>query len=1249
MKDNEEKTINDVNEKYKKYIEKIKIVKDSLFFKMLYNKIKKDISGSDNDNFSILENSLIELDKNSKIIEDPEVVPVETLKNFFECFQDNKNYNNKEINKEIQILSKYYNDEKIDLNLTKDKMEVLINKNLYCQKVKNILFFLEKIKSTKTDFSEKLNKMIKEIDDNKVEMQYNKIKSYLAYLKYNDIFDYQDYNENDNDKFYSNLYPKEFAISYLLEKDEESISHLNEKLDPFDTNLNIDDIQCFENCVNFIKNLNIEASTDLEIFYKIKNKIKSDKNILKYFNKYSIIYSSIQDLDKNFDEKNSTMKEIENNINNGIYCFYKLKDEYKKKGQKEENGYQYLYDLKCKISNYKNGKETDEKKIDKLKYFENLFYKIRTIKYFVNFLRNKGSQIDLIIEVHFCYNQNKEEGKFIFGKEEKSFIFIKKYLIDIYNNYNKILSDYYNNNEYIRFAYGKQYNFIVDYLEVNNNDNSFANYFLNKIPKRELERGNPIEAKLNIKNYQIYLENTLRNISKYICDYFKDNYGSLEKFYENYKVKNLREGIYFLNSENTSLEKATIDIFLYFIEKYPISQNVLIINKYISYEEIESFLYRSILCKYHSLFIIGLNNLTSSQEDCLLKNINNIRKKIKKNNGDEIDIKSCVIFVYNENQNKSKFIGQIKNINKEGGYTRDLTKEYKYIQKEKKINPNSEIKNIFVYLSDVNGTGKTFAIKEDIRTKQLNYIYFHFGGFLSKKIIYQRINELLLEIKKYDDINKIAIHLDLYETEEKNLMNDFLFSFLFTKYYKNDENVIYIPRELNIYIEIPNCFNNFIENYTILKIFKGEQRKEINLTYQRPFKLEKQEEKILKLLNILNIEKFINKNIGIKNPSYYQKRQFLNSFLCQITPDNAHLLKEDILKKKIEATKYFIENSFSDLLKEENDGKEKSEDQILEKISSIKKKEDSNIPLIFFNNKEFFEVSMDEENKSRQFYLEKFKEIFNLKNPIKKEDSNSSDLKSIEEIIGNEYVITLDNFKKMILIYYRLLSNLNLIIMGETGCGKTLLISKIYELLNNGERLNENYKIYIHGGYTDEDITKKIIAINQEINKENINKKNWVFIDQINSSKSMSLFNEIICNHSCKGKKLNENLVFIGACNPYRKVNKTENIIGLIHSGIKQNNLLYNVNPLSFPLMNFVFYFGSLSESDEEKYIGAILEELFKENEEELKEITKNIIFTAHTFVRDKGDVSSVSLRELRKLNNVYFFSKSIMKIKKKF
>jgi len=812
--DNKKEEINKVKMDYKEYIEKIKEVKDSLYFKKLYNKIKNDKKDEkDNNNLLILKIYFDELDKNKKIIEDPEDAPFETLNEFLSCFKDIKNYYNKEIDKEIQILSKYYKVKNINLDLTKDKMKILINKNLYFQKVRNILFFFQKIESKKTNFSEKLNDIIKDIDNNKDTRQYNKIKEYLGYLKEKDIYDYQEDNENDNDKFYSILYSKDLALSYLLKKDIESIKHLSEKIDPFETNLNIDDIQTFENCVIFIKNLNIETSTDKKIFDEIKKRITSDKNILKYFERYSEIYSSIQELDENFDGHTSTIKEIEDNINKGIYFFYKLKDEYMKDGKKIDNGYQYLYDLKCKISNYKNRKEKDKERIDKLKYFENVVDNIRTIKYFVNFLRNKGSQIDLKIEVQFCYNENHKEGKFKLGKRDDknkkkekyklgykdSFESIKKYLIDIYNNYNKILSEYYTNNEYIRFAYGKQYNLIIDYLEANNEDNSFANYFLNKIPKNELYRGNPIETKLSIKNYKIYLENTLRNISNYICDYFKDNYGSLEKFYENYKVKNLREGIYFLNSENISLEKTTIDLFLYYTEKNPISQNVLIINKYTSYEEIESFLYRSILCKYHPLFVIGLNNLTSSQEDYFLKSINNIIKKINKNNREEIDIKSSIIFIYNNNQSKSKFIEQLKNINKEGGYTRDLTKEYKKLEKEKKDNPNSEIKNIFVYLSDVNGTGKTFAIKEDISKKNLKYIYFHFGGFLSKKIIYDRIKNLLLEIKN-DDKNKIAIHLDLYETEEKNLMNDFLFSFLFTKYYKNDEKVIYIPKELSICI-----------------------------------------------------------------------------------------------------------------------------------------------------------------------------------------------------------------------------------------------------------------------------------------------------------------------------------------------------------------------------------------------------------------------------------------------------------------
>ena len=302
---------------------------------------------------------------------------------------------------------------------------------------------------------------------------------------------------------------------------------------------------------------------------------------------------------------------------------------------------------------------------------------------------------------------------------------------------------------------------------------------------------------------------------------------------------------------------------------------------------------------------------------------------------------------------------------------------------------------------------------------------------------------------------------------------------------------------------------------------------------------------------------------------------------------------------------------------------------------------------------------------TRRKYLEDLKQIFNLDNPIEKEEKEKieekkseneeeevkqsklskeeereeSNLESLEKIIGKEYVITVDNFRKMVKIYYRIISNINIIIMGETGCGKTLLIKKIYELLNNGRSIEDKYILNIHGGFTDEDIIERIKKINIEVNSmKNLNKKIWVFIDEINSCKSMGLFSEIICNHSYNGIKLNENLVFIGACNPYRKSNKDQKICGLSPPGKKENRILYNVNPLSHSLMNFVFYFGSLSKKDEEKYIKAIIEKIFNENEEELKDRTTEMLCEAHNFIREKGDVSAVSLREINRFKKCYYF-----------
>ena len=69
-------------------------------------------------------------------------------------------------------------------------------------------------------------------------------------------------------------------------------------------------------------------------------------------------------------------------------------------------------------------------------------------------------------------------------------------------------------------------------------------------------------------------------------------------------------------------------------------------------------------------------------------------------------------------------------------------------------------------------------------------------------------------------------------------------------------------------------------------------------------------------------------------------------------------------------------------------------------------------------------------------YLKRMKELLNIPNEV---DKDIGELKSLLSIIGqegNNYVITNDNFKKMISLIYRIKANVPVIIMGETDVAK---------------------------------------------------------------------------------------------------------------------------------------------------------------------------------------------------------------------
>ena len=239
-----------------------------------------------------------------------------------------------------------------------------------------------------------------------------------------------------------------------------------------------------------------------------------------------------------------------------------------------------------------------------------------------------------------------------------------------------------------------------------------------------------------------------------------------------------------------------------------------------------------------------------------------------------------------------------------------------------------EIKNILIITSDICGLGKSEKIKKMV--KDNNYTYFHFplGGILTKRIIFDKLEKLLNEIELERKKNKkryidIAIHLDLTESEEISILNEFFFSFLITKFYKKDENVIYIPKDIHIYIERLNCFKDYLSKMSILEIFNKENITLANMPpFDYPNEIINHFKKILGIYSNERMHKFAKINIGVPKYSFHQINIFVKLFISQYSKFKTkfQLFKngEDLNKKSIEefakCIKIFTNGGFSKLL-----------------------------------------------------------------------------------------------------------------------------------------------------------------------------------------------------------------------------------------------------------------------------------------------------------------------------------------------
>ncbi|XP_075760215.1 E3 ubiquitin-protein ligase RNF213 isoform X4 [Pelodiscus sinensis] len=256
------------------------------------------------------------------------------------------------------------------------------------------------------------------------------------------------------------------------------------------------------------------------------------------------------------------------------------------------------------------------------------------------------------------------------------------------------------------------------------------------------------------------------------------------------------------------------------------------------------------------------------------------------------------------------------------------------------------------------------------------------------------------------------------------------------------------------------------------------------------------------------------------------------------------------------------------------------------------------------------------------------------------------------------YELTTDNILKIFAIEMRFRCGIPVIIMGETGCGKTRLIKFLCELRRSGVDAENMKLVKVHGGTSAEMIYAKIreaenVAIS---NKRQHQFDTILFFDEANTTQAVGSIKEILCDRTVEGQPLasSSGLQIIAACNPYRK--HTEKMIQRLESAglgyrvkaektkdklgsIPLRQLVYRVHALPPSMIPLVWDFGQLNNITERSYIQQIVQRLTESVQISAAEIevVTDVLFASQTYMRGRNDECSfVSLRDVERCVEVF-------------
>ncbi|CAE7349564.1 RNF213 [Symbiodinium sp. CCMP2592] len=244
------------------------------------------------------------------------------------------------------------------------------------------------------------------------------------------------------------------------------------------------------------------------------------------------------------------------------------------------------------------------------------------------------------------------------------------------------------------------------------------------------------------------------------------------------------------------------------------------------------------------------------------------------------------------------------------------------------------------------------------------------------------------------------------------------------------------------------------------------------------------------------------------------------------------------------------------------------------------------------------------------------------------------DSQPANRVKGSEaYVISPDNFLKMIWIALRIESNVPVVIMGETGCGKTSLIRYLSTLMNVQFRC-----LNVHAGTSSHDIASFVLECADQAQGGGVV---WAFLDEVNTCDHMGMITEIICHHRVFGKALPTKVKILAACNPYRKKPKpsaheaaVQRALALSDSSHRRrhSDLVYSVQELPEALYDYLYDFGFLGKPEERSYVQSMVEQKFESRERDwwLPCITE-LITESHQYTARHQPACLLSLRDVKR------------------